>query len=54
MTSKVRNARIVKLSAMKPEFDVMIEKLRISRYFVSPQTDLHIAPNAWYIDNADT
>jgi len=31
-----------------------MEKVRISRYFGSPETDLHIAENAWCIDYTDT
>jgi len=48
------NARIDKLSAMKPGVAKIIEKVRISRYFESPETDLHIAENASCIDYANT
>jgi len=51
---KEGNARINKVSAMRPCLAKIIEKVRISRYFESPETDLHIAENAWSIDYADT
>jgi len=48
------NARINKVSAMKPGLAKIIEKVRISRYFDSAETDLHLAENACCIDYADT
>jgi len=46
--------RINKVSAMRPGWAKIIEKVRISRYFESPETDLHIAENACCIDYTDT
>jgi len=51
---KEGNARIYEVSAMRPGIARMIEKVRISTYFESPETDLHIAENACCIDYADT
>jgi len=51
---KEGNARINKVWAMRPGLAKIIEKVRISRYFESAQTDLHIAENACCIDYADT
>jgi hypothetical protein len=51
---KEGNARISKVSAMKPGLGKIIEKVRISRYFPSPEIDLRIAENACCIDYADT
>jgi len=48
------NARINKVSAMRPGLAKIIEKVRISTYFESAETDLHIAENAYWIDYADT
>jgi len=48
------NARINKVLAMKPGLAKIIEKVRISRYFESAETDLHIAENACCIDYANT
>jgi len=48
------NARINKVSAMRPGLANIIEKVHISRYFESPETDLHIAMNACSMDCADT
>ena len=48
------NARINKVLAMRPGLAKIIEKLHISWYFESPETDLHIAENACCIDYADT
>jgi len=48
------NARISKVSAMRPGFAKIIEKVHISSYFESPETDLHIAENDCGIDYADT
>jgi len=42
------------VSAMRPGISKIIEQVRISRYFESPETDLHIAENACCIDYADT
>ena len=49
---KEGNARINKVSAMRPGFANMIEKVRISTYFESPETELHIAENGCCIDYA--
>jgi len=51
---KEGNARIIKVSAMKPCLAKIIEKVRISRYFESAETYLQIAENASCIDYADT
>ena len=51
---KEGNARINKVLAMRPGLAKIIEKVHISRYFESPETDIHIAENACYIDYADT
>ena len=51
---KEGNARIKKVSAMRPGLARIIEKVRTSRYFESPETDLDIAENACCIDYADT
>jgi len=51
---KEGNARINKVLAMRPGLAKIIEKVRISTYFESPETDLHIAENACWIDYADT
>jgi len=48
------NARINKVSAMRPGLARIIEKVRISTYFEGAETDLHIAGNACCIDYADT
>ena len=48
------NGRINKVSAMRPGLTNIIEKVRISRYFECPETDLHIAENACCIDYSDT
>jgi len=50
---KEGNARINKVSAMKPGLATIIEKVCISRPFERPATDLHIAANACCIDFAD-
>jgi len=47
---KEGNARINKVSAVKPGSAKIIEKVRISWYFGSPEIDLHIAENACCID----
>jgi hypothetical protein len=51
---KEGNARINMLSAMKPDFKIIIAKIHISRYFESPETYIHIARNAFCINYADT
>jgi len=51
---KEGNARINKVSAMKPGLAKIIEKEHISRNFESAETDLHIAENACCIDYANT
>jgi len=50
MLRKDGNARINMVSAMKPGLIKIIEKVRISRYFESAETDLHMAENAYCID----
>jgi len=51
---KEGNARINKVSAMRPGLPKIFEKVRISWDFESPETDLHIAENACCINYADT
>jgi len=51
---KEGNARIYKVSAMRPRLAKIIEKVHISTYFQSAETDLHIAENASCINHADT
>jgi len=51
---KEGNVRIIKVSAMTSGLAKIIEKVHISRYFESSETDLHIAENASCIDYADT
>jgi len=51
---KEGNARINKVSAMKPGLAKVIEKVFISTYFECAETDLQIAENAGCIDYADT
>jgi len=51
---KEGNATINKMSAMRPGFAKIIEKVCTSRYFESPETDLHVAENACGIDYANT
>ena len=48
------NARINKVSAMRPGLAKIIEKVRISTYFESAEADLHIAENAYCIDYTNT
>jgi len=45
-------ARINKVLAMRPGLARIIEKVRISTDFDEPETDLHIAENSCWIDNA--
>jgi len=51
---KKDNARINKESAMRPGLAKIIEKVHISIYFESPETDLYMAENACCIYYADT
>jgi len=51
---KEGNARINKVSTMRPGLAKIIEKVCISTYFESAETELHIAENACCIDYADT
>jgi len=51
---KEGNARIIKVLAMRPGWIKIIEKVHISWYFESPETDLHIAENACYINYSNT
>jgi len=51
---KEGNTRINKVPAMTPGLVKIIAKVRISTYFESPETDLHIAENASSIVYADT
>jgi len=51
---KEGNSRINNVSAMKPSLAKIIEKVRISWYFGSPEIDRHIAENACSIHYADT
>jgi len=51
---KEGNARFNKVSAMKPGLAKIIENVRISWYFESPEADLHIAQNACCINYANT
>jgi len=51
---KEGNARINKVSAMRPGLAKIIEKVCISTYFESAEADLHIADNACCIGYADT
>jgi len=51
---KEGNARINKVSARRPALAKIIEIVRVSTYFGSPETDLHIAENACCTDYAAT
>jgi len=51
---KEGNASINKVSAMRPGLAKIIEKVRISTYYESAETDLHIGENAYCIDYAGT
>jgi len=51
---KEGNAKLKKVSAMGPGLAKIIEKVRISRYFESPETNLHRSENACWNDYADT
>jgi len=48
------NARIHKVSAMRPGLAKIMKKLRLSRHFERSETDLDIARTACCIDYADT
>jgi len=51
---KEGNARINKVSALRPGLAKIIEKVRISWYFESPEADLHKAENACCINYTNT
>jgi len=51
---KEGNARINKVSSMKPGLAKIIVKVRISRYSENSETDHHIAANASCVDYVDT
>jgi len=51
---KEGNARISKVSAMRPGLEKITEKVHISRYFEWPETTLHIEANDCCMDYADT
>jgi len=51
---KEGNPRMNKVLAMRPGLAMIIEKVRISWYFESPETDFHIAENACCNIYADT
>jgi len=51
---KEGNARINKVSAIRPGLAKIIEKVRISCYFESPEAVLHKAENACCINYANT
>jgi len=51
---KEGNATINKVSAMRPGLAKIIEKVRISTYYESAETTMHIAENACCINDADT
>ena len=51
---KEGNASIINVSSMRPGLAKIIEIVRISTYFESAETNLHIADNACCIDYADT
>ena len=48
------NARIDKVSAMRPGLVKILENVCITQYFGRPETDLHIAVNACCIHYADS
>jgi len=50
---KEDNGRINKMSAMRPGVAKIIEKVCISRYIESPETDSHMAVDACCIEYAD-
>jgi len=51
---KEGNTRINKVSAMWPGLAKITKKVRSSRYFECPETDLYTTPNDCCIDYADT
>ena len=51
---KKGNVRINKVSTMRPVLAKIIENVRISTYYESTETDLHIPENAGSINYADT
>jgi hypothetical protein len=51
---KEGNARINKVSAMRPRLAKIIGKVCLSTYFQSAETDLQFAENAYCIEYADT
>jgi hypothetical protein len=51
---KEGNARINKVSAMRPGLAKIREKVRTSTYFESAEADLLIAQNTYWIDYTDT
>jgi len=51
---KEGNARITKVSAMRAGLAKIVEKIHISRYFKSPETDIHILENVCCIESSDT
>ena len=51
---KEGNARINKVSAMRPGLAKILDKECIATYYESAETDHHIAENACCIDYADT
>jgi hypothetical protein len=51
---KEGNARIHKVSAMRPGLAQIIENVRISTYYESAETDLHIPENTCCINYAAT
>jgi len=53
-TAKEGKARISMVLAMRPGLAKIIERVRISRHFGRPESDLHIAENACCIDSADS
>jgi len=51
---KEGNAGVNKVSTIRPGLAIIIEKVRISTYFDSAETDLHMAENACCIGHTDT
>ena len=51
---EVGNARINKVSTMRPGLAKIIKKVLISWYVESPETDLRVAANACCVDHTDT
>jgi len=48
------NARINKVTTIRPDVAKLVEQLRNSRYFESPETNLHIPAHTCRIDYPDT